>query len=132
MDFNNINIWAVLVAAVASFAIGFVWYHPGVFGKRWQKDVGLSDEAMTNANMGKIFGASFVLTFIMALVLASFHPHGYGQGIWMGGFLGIGLIATSFGVNYLFQRKSMVLWLIDAGYQLMVMLLIGLIIGAWR
>lgn len=132
MDFANINIWAVLVAALASFVVGFLWYNPKVFGKKWQKEVGLSDDAMANANMGLIFGTSFVLTFIMALVIASFHPMGYGQGIWMGGFFGIGLVATSFGVNYLFQRKSLSLWLIDAGYQVVVLMIAGLIVGAWH
>ena len=94
--------------------------------------VGLSDEEMTNSNMVKIFGTSFVLTLLMGLVLASFHPQSYGEGIWMGGFLGIGVIATSFGVNYLFQRQSFALWFIDAGYQVVVLLVMGLIIGAWQ
>ena len=50
------------------------------------------------------------------------------------GTFGIGLawVATSFGVNYLFEQKSLKLWLINAGYQALMLTLMGGIIGAWQ
>jgi hypothetical protein len=40
MDFTNINILSVLVAGVASWLIGALWYSPLLFSKRWQKELG--------------------------------------------------------------------------------------------
>lgn len=137
MDFSSINIWSVLVAALASFAIGSLWYSPLMFGKTWQNEVGLSDEDIKDSNMLVVFGSSFVLMLIMVLGLAfTYTAHGAEDLNWRGGllhalFFGIVFIATSMGVNYLYQRKSIKLWLIDAGYQVFYLSIAGAIIGAW-
>ncbi len=137
MDLSAINIWSVLVAALASFGLGSLWYSPLMFGKTWQKEVGLSDEDIKGANMGLIFGSSFLFMLIMVLGLAfTFTAHGAEDLNWRGGllhalFFGVAFIATSMGVNYLYQRKSIKLWLIDAGYQVFYLSIAGAIIGAW-
>jgi hypothetical protein len=58
---------AVLVATVASFVLGGLWYSPALFARPWQQDTGLSDEQLNAANKGKIFGGSFVLIAIGAI-----------------------------------------------------------------
>ncbi|MCA1828096.1 MAG: DUF1761 domain-containing protein [Myxococcales bacterium] len=45
---------------------------------------------------------------------------------------GAGLVATSFGINYLFSARSMVLWSIDAGYHVVQFVLFGLVLGLWH
>ena len=60
-SFNAINWLSVVVATVAAFAVGSLWYSPLMFTKIWQKEVKLSDEDIKNANMGMIFGSAFVL-----------------------------------------------------------------------
>ena len=65
----NINIVAVLVAALIPMVMGFVWYNPKVFGSVWQRECGLSDEKMKSANMALIFGLSLVFSFILAFGL---------------------------------------------------------------
>lgn len=137
MDFSNINFLAVLIAALASFAIGSVWYSPLMFGKGWQKAVGLSDNDIKGANMFLIFGSSFVLMLIMAFGLAMFQQgHNGSESTWLGGlshglFVAIFFVATSYGVNLLYQRKTFKLWIIDAGYQIVLLGVMGTIIGAW-
>lgn len=74
----NINIVAVLVAALIPMVMGFVWYNPKVFGGVWQRECGLSDEKMKSANMALIFGLSLVFSFILAfglqfMVIHQFH-----------------------------------------------------------
>ncbi len=70
---SNINWLSVIVATIAAFILGSLWYSPVLFGKVWQKELGLSDEKIKNANMAVIFGTSFVLEFIAAFVLDMFH-----------------------------------------------------------
>ena len=71
MDFSAINWLAVIVAAVAFFALGALWYGP-LFGKPWQKGVGLSDEEIKSANMGKLFGSAFIFALIISVGMAMF------------------------------------------------------------
>ena len=67
--FSDINWLSVIVATISAFAIGSLWYSPVLFSKIWQKEVKLSDEDMKTASMPVIFGSTFVLQFIAAVVL---------------------------------------------------------------
>ena len=138
MDFQtaiaDINWLSVIVATLASFAVGSLWYSGALFGKAWQKDLGLSDEKIRSANMGAIFGSAFVLQFISVLILELFigKDASLSYGLTAGLLVGIGWVATSFGTNYLYARKTFRLFLIDAGYFVVFFSLAGLILGVWK
>jgi len=136
MDLSTINWLAVLVAGIVSWAIGALWYSPVLFGKIWQRETGLTEESLKNANMAKIFGTSAVLMIIMAFGLAMFFQGdpemNWLKGNQMGFITGLFFIAPSIGINYLYQRKSFTLWAIDTAYQVLILALSGAIIGAWR
>lgn len=130
----QLNYWAVLVAALSTFLIGGIWYSPAVFGKVWMRENGFTEESMKNANMMKIFGLAFFLGLIASINLAMFL--GPETDAMMGalyGFLaGFGWVATFVGTHYLFERKSFKLFLINAGYSIVALTVMGVIIGAWR
>lgn len=136
MDFGNINYLAVLVAAVAAFILGSVWYGP-LFGKTWQKELGYTVEYIKKGNMAQIFGLSFILTMVSVFGLAFlFQGHGENEigwygGLWHGLFIGLLFAIPIFGVNYLYQRRSFKLFLIDAFYWVVWLGLAGLILGLW-
>ena len=94
MSYPNINIWAVLVSAVAFWALGALWYSPVLFGKRWQKEVGMTDEELGKSNMALIFGGSFLLMLLMVwalnFVINSHKPENVnlGLGLHYGAFMG--------------------------------------------
>ncbi|MBK7130690.1 MAG: DUF1761 domain-containing protein [Crocinitomicaceae bacterium] len=138
MDYSSINWLAVITATLASFALGALWYSPVLFSKIWQREVGLKDEDIKSANMAKIFGTCLVLTAFMAVGMA-FLIQGHQakeisvlSGVMHGVFIGICFVASSIGINYLYQRKSFILWFIDAGYQMSFLALMGFILAAWR
>ncbi|MCF8305417.1 MAG: DUF1761 domain-containing protein [Ignavibacteriales bacterium] len=134
MEGTNINFLAVIAAAVSAFIIGGLWYSPVLFAKSWQKEAGLSDADISNANMIKIFGTSFVLMLIITINMAYFFGDQVDvtMGIFYGALTGIGWVVPSIGVLYLFSRKSFKLFLIDAGYQAISYTVIGAILGAWH
>ena len=138
MELSYINWFAVIVATLAAFALGALWYSV-LFKNAWIREVGLSEEEMKKgANMGLIFGTTLLLTFIMALGLAMiWHTEDLSEVTWLVGLyhglaIGLAFVATSTGINYLYQRKSITLWAIDAGYQVTFLALIGAILGAWH
>jgi hypothetical protein len=134
MDLTQINYLAVLVAALSTFVIGFVWYAPFFLGNIWMKEAGLTEEKVKQANMVKIFGLSFFLALIICFNLAAFlgTNAGFVMGMIYGGLAGIGWVAASIGVLYLFEGRSLKLFLINAGYQAVTYIVAGAIIGAWQ
>jgi hypothetical protein len=127
----DVNLIAVLLCAVSSLALGGIWYSPMLFAKPWQRAAGLSDEAAQSGNMGLIFGLTFVLSLIAAFVFAMFlgRNFGLGPGIGAGASAGLCWVAASFGINYLFERRPLNLWLINGGYHTIQFTLFGVILG---
>jgi hypothetical protein len=134
MDLSKINFLAVLVAAASFFIIGGLWYSPLLFVRAWMKEAKLSEETLKQANMGKVFGLAFLLSFIISFNLAAFlGPNaGFIWGITAGALAGIGWVAASVGILYLFERSSFRLFLINAGYFTIAFMVAGGIIGAWQ
>jgi len=138
MELSNINFLALIVAAIASFGLGAVWYSPLLFSKAWQKAVGLSDETLQKTNMAIVFGSSFVLIFLMdfglAVILQGHATRDLSalSGMLYGFLIGLFFISTSYGINMIYQRKSFILWAIDSGYQVLYLAMTGAILGAWR
>lgn len=137
MDFSSINFLAVFVAALASFILGAVWYNPNLMGQIWQKELGFTDEYLQKGSMPKIFGTSFILMFLMSFGQAMLMAHssqtfGWSNGALHGGMIGVLFVSCSMGINYLYQRRSIKLWFIDSGYQVLFLILQGVILGAWQ
>lgn len=138
MDFSAINYLAVIVSAVASFVIGALWYSPLLFGKTWQKELNFTDEYLKQANMVVIFLVSFVLMFLAVFGLAILiqllgkDEMCWSLGLWHGVAVGLFFSATAVGINYLYQRRSFILWLIDAFYFIVFMAVSGVILALWQ
>ena len=130
----DVNYLAVLAAAVATFALGGLWYSPALFGKAWQREAGVTEEKMKSANMPLIFGLTFVLALIAAWVFALFLGPRPPMALGLGAGFSAGLcwVAASLGINYLFERKSLKLWLINGGYHTLQFTIIGLILALWH
>ena len=138
MAYPYINVWAVLVATLAFWALGALWYSPLLFSKRWQKEVGFKEEDIKKANMALVFGGSFVLMLLMVwalnFVINSHKPEEVSllRGLHYGAFTGLFFCMLTMGINYLYQRRSIVLWLIDGFYMILGLGIAGMILGAWR
>ncbi|GMU87642.1 MAG: hypothetical protein AMXMBFR48_28830 [Ignavibacteriales bacterium] len=131
----NINWPAVIVAAISSFLVGGLWYSPMLLAKQWMIEAGLREEDLKDANMVKIFGLTFVYSFIMALNLAYFIADpsiDLQMGALYGFLTGFGWVAMSTFILSLFERRSWKYMLIHAGYQVISLTLMGAILGAWK
>jgi len=133
MDFPTINWLAVLVATVAAFMLGGLWYGP-LFGKQWQRRNHLSDQQIASANMAMIFGPAFVMILVQAvlfaILLVPLAPVTLLRGLCLGIVIGLGFASTSLAVNYLFARKSIQLYAIDMGYITLQFTVLGGVLGA--
>ena len=129
--FNMVNWWAVIVATVAGFVIGYIYYIPGVLGNAYIKERG--DKNMNNP--GITMAISLVLTFITALALEIFIIALGFTTVWLGMLLGAIITAvfvlTNMLSDYLFSGISMKMFFIQGGYRLIMLVVMGAILGAW-
>lgn len=132
--FQNLNWLAIIVAAVSAFALGGLWYSPVLFVKRWMKETGVTEESAKESNMLQLFGLSFILSFIASFFLAMFigADAGAGFGALAGFMAGIGWVFTFMGIIYLFERKTLALFLINSLYSVVSLTIMGFIIGVWQ
>ena len=128
----DLNPWAILLAAVSSFLLGGVWYGP-LFKNAWCRLAGVDPEKKTRHPL-QVFGVSFVLSLVAAIAFAWLlgpEPDPWFS-VWMGLVVGLGFVATSFGINYQFAGRPALLWAIDGGYHTLQFVLYGLILGLWH
>lgn len=133
--FLSVNYVSVLVAAVAGFAVGGLWYSPVLLGKEWLKEMKLSQEDIKKQGHSSLYMNAFIQGLITALFLAIFFQAlGVKNGVmgaYVGLFICIGFVATSLATNYFFEGKSTELVWINIGHHLATFMAMGAIVGAW-
>jgi hypothetical protein len=124
---NDFALFPVLAGAGAFFAVGSLWY--GVLlSKPWQRASGLSNSQLREGNMALMFGLTFAFEVLIAMVLwhllARTDPAPHVVMMMAVGFAG-GVMIPAIGINYLYLRKPLALFLIDAGHFLFGMAAMG-------
>lgn len=130
---QEINVWAVLVAAASAFLLGGLWYSPVVFLKAWSRESGFGDAPPAGGHPARVFGISFLFSLLSAYAFALWlgpNPE-LGRAVEQGLLVGFAFVAASYGINYQFANRSFKLWLIDAGYHVFQFALYGLVLGLW-
>jgi hypothetical protein len=137
-----INWWALIVATIISFALGFVWFGP-LFGKAWMSSMGISMPTVITPEMKKKMtrGYTIVLigSFIMNFVLlhnivfgaAYLHLSGVSAGLQAGFWNWLGFIAPVTVGSVLWENRPWKFWIITSGYYLVVLLINGIILASW-
>lgn len=132
---ETVNWVGVIVATIAAFALGALWYGP-LFSKPWMRGLGLDAEGIAaGPPLGPILGVQFVATAITATVLALIIERfggGVGNGLIIGLMCAAGFVATAKLSDVLFSRRSSsTVYYIEAGNQLVSYALMGAIYGAF-
>jgi hypothetical protein len=133
LAFTDLNWVAVIAAAVVGIVIGFVWYMPQVFGRRWAAAVGRDLPAPGDVSP-TVYVGSVVQALIVAYVLALF-INGLGgasltDGLVVGFLAWLGFFATGAFNTVLFEGRKLEYWLINAGFALVSTVAMGAVIGS--
>jgi hypothetical protein len=138
----QINYWAVLVCALLSMVLGFVWYGP-LFGKKWMHimkagDMSAAEREKMKKSATKLYILQFVLTLFQLFVLSWYIGtlNGLSSGVHTAFSIWIAfIIPTLAGVSMWNGDSAKTAWvrfLIQAGYQLIFFMIAGFILGIWR
>ena len=134
----GINLLAVLVAAVVTFALGALWYSPLLFAKAWVAANGFTPEKVEamRKGAGKAYSVTFLCWLVMAAALAVLiHRLGVNTaigGVKVGGLCWAGFAATVGLSGLVFSERRPAAFLIDTGYQLVSLVGMGVILSLWQ
>lgn len=128
----QVNLVAVALSGVSAMVLGSLWYGP-LFGQAWMKLVGISKEDVKKEKMSVLYGVMFVGALAEAYILSIFIHYagaftlinGAKTGLWAW----LGFVAPVMLGNYLFAKRPLKLFKIDAGYALVNLLVMGAIIA---
>lgn len=131
MVFAGMNYLAILVAAVAAFGFGSLYYMS--LSRQWLAAIGKTKEELSPSMAP--FVVSIVGLLVMAQVLAGTIAHLGGQlslgtGVVTAVFMWLGFVATTTATNYAFGGRKASLTVIDCIHWLGVLVIQGAVIGA--
>ena len=138
----SINYLAVLVAAVVSFAVGAWWHSPWGFGAQWMRMMNLKPEDMgkmpLTATQAMLIG--FIVTVVVCFVTAHFvallvpleAAAWMSLSLQLGFWVWLGFMAPTLANGWLWEGKSLKLFLFNAAYALVNIEVISLVLAAWR
>jgi hypothetical protein len=154
----EMNPYIFFVAAIVTLVIGFIWYHPKVFGTIWMRENNFTQEDLRKGNMLKIFGLTYIFSVMIAMTLMSLTIHQSGalgmvggppmlesakpsfhafmadygtafrtfkHGALHGCISGIFFALPVVGINGLFERKSWKYILINGGFWIVSLTIMG-------
>lgn len=125
-----------IIGGIAAFALGALWYTK-LFGKAWQVETGLSDEDV-QGDVARTHGLALLMMIIMSFVLnfiIGMHPleeQTLVHGGFHGALLALMVAVPAITINYLYQRKSLKLYLIDAAYMVALLTVSGAVMAALK
>lgn len=158
MDFNLL---AIIVASIVPIILGFLWYNPKSFGLIWMREADMTEEKIQSGNMAIIFAMSLLFSILLAFFMqfvvihetgafgmvegdtssASYQAfmnefggiyrtfrHGAIHGAMSGVFIALPILA----INALFERKGWKYILVNGGYWIVALAIMGSIISGWR
>jgi hypothetical protein len=133
--FSQINWLAVLVAAVAYFVVGGIWYS-ALFRKSWIRLSGVNvNDPNAKKGMAGIMFTSFILMLITTIGLALFITHinhwGWMSGLKTGLVAGVCFCSTAICNSYLYEKRPFGLHLINSFYNIVGCAVAGIIISMW-
>lgn len=137
-----VNYLAVLVAAIASIVLGFLWYGP-LFGKQWTQLMGFTPEKMEAAKakgmttpyilmtIGSL-AMSYVLAHAVIFASAYLGAAGVSAGLTAGFWNWLGFVAPVTLGSVIWEGKPWKLWILNNSYYLVSLAFMGVILSVWR
>lgn len=131
---NEIHYLAVVVATLAGFFLGMLWYAKPVFGNAWMKELGLKKEDTTSSLVPLIvtFIVTLILAFSLEVLIIGLDITSVQGAAFLGLFVGIFLLATNMLSDYLYNGWSKKLFLIQSGYRVVMLIIMAAILNLWR
>ena len=132
LDVGGVNWVAVIGATVAGIIIGFIWYAPPVFGRRWARASGVElpqpGQTQPTTYLAAVVTA-LVTAYVLAVLSGALGAATLGEGAVVGAVVWLGFVAPYLASGVFFERRSPEWWAINAGQAVVSLVVMGAIIG---
>lgn len=131
----SINLLAVLIAAIINMVLGALWYSPALFAKTWLAALGKTQEEIKSSSTGIIYVVNTIGNLVLAYVLAHIVDYAQAttvvQGAQAGFWVWLGFMVPPLLTVYMFEMRNIKLYFIFIIYQLIALVLEGIILTIW-
>jgi hypothetical protein len=120
-----ISLWPIVIAALSSVIIAFVWFHPKVFGASFMREVNLTPEQQEKGKRRMFlyvffaFLASLVMAYVMSYFLLAWGVYDWIGALELGFWCWVGFIAPPMLGSVLWEMRSIRHYVVVAGYWLL-------------
>ncbi|MDA1335097.1 MAG: DUF1761 domain-containing protein [bacterium] len=132
----EVNLVAVLVASLANFIIGMLWYSPFLFGKMWMQAIGKTEEEVKAGSPAKAMivsaGGALVTSYVLAVLIQIMGLVTISQGLVLGFMLWLGFVLTSQMPSVVYEGRNKNVVLIFVAYQLAAIIISSVILAVWQ
>jgi hypothetical protein len=134
MRFTDLNYLAILVATVISFLLGGLWYSKAAFGNIWLAGIRKSSEELGSAGLPLAlnFFAALVTAVVFAALSQSLSLQTAVEGLTLGLAIGVGVLAASMASDFAFNRAPLKFYLVEAGYRVVLSVIMGVMLTVWK
>ncbi|WP_159451441.1 DUF1761 domain-containing protein [Demequina sp. NBRC 110054] len=133
LSFGDVSWLGVLLAFVASFIFGWLWYSQWAFFPVWARLGNLDLEKLQNANMGPVFGQMILGNVLgilaLAMLMAGLGASGPVDGLVLGLIVGLAFRTGAHLIHNGFAQRPAGITLIDAAHDTLALALAGLVLG---
>lgn len=135
--FSHINWLAVLVAAIAYFMLGAIWYSKALFAPKWAALVGLDmNNPDKSKGLAKMMIGSLLLILVtcigLALLVTRLDLAVIQSALKLGLITGICFATTAVSISFIYESRPTALYFIDCGYHVVGHLAAAIILVLWR
>lgn len=123
---------AILLSTFVAGGLGAFWYSPQAFGEAWLAELGRERDELGPAGpaIAGSVASCFVAAVTMAMLITGLEAWGIARGLGVGALVGFGIVAMTMLSQALFESWSLRFYLIQAGYRVVYLLLMGALYGA--
>lgn len=130
-----VNYWAIIVAAILRMVVGSIWYSPVAFVKPWQALTGVTPESMQKG-LAKAIVVDLILSIVMAFAIANIvvgsNITGWLNGALAGVWLWLGFVVATHLPLWAYENRPLKLIAINAGSNLVSIVLMTILLTIWR
>lgn len=141
MDYSilsQINYTAVAVSSLVLFFVGWFWFS-GLFGSAWVHELSKHNVVIKQPSSSTIMTKMFlslvtniIISLAMAYLVIKTGSTTAASGICLGLVTALGFAATTLGSVFIWENRSLKLYLIDIGYSALDIIIAGVILSVWR
>ena len=137
----QVNWLAILAAGIINMVIGSLWYSPVMFANPWMQSLGWTREKIEQLKkkqkgMGMQYGIMFIgalfMGYVMSMLTKATNTTTLDMGAGLGFWVWLGMIVPVVLPGVLFEQKPWKWYVINVGYYLVVLVIIGALMAVWR